>query len=196
MNKQHGNRENQFIFQGSLAGVTDVLPGDGVTPSRPIAEHGGMLKFVQNVDVPAITAGSSVDWSITYAQYSSPKPGFDLVRYAEPLDTAKKLTSRGNFWFQKAVVLRGIGLTGAVQPTQAGGTVAIGIRTKGTLSSLWTFAGAIPGGQGVVVATFENPEGVYIGTDVGDDTIEISMSAAAANVVAGRYRVVLIGCEV
>lgn len=197
MKAHFGNLDARFVYQGDLSGATGVTPGNGLTPAKPFAEHGGDLKFLIDVDVPAVVAGTSVDWSITYpAQYTTPQPIFDLLRYAEPIDTSKKLHGRGNLWIYKAAVFQGTGLTGAVQPTQGGGTMAIAIRTSGTLTNIWDYSGAIQTGQKVLVPSNEKTSGVYIGTDVADDTLSMTITATTNGIVAGRYRVILLACEI
>lgn len=192
-----GNREGRFVWRGSIASVDDPQPGEGVTPSYPIASYGGLIPFVINVNVPATTAGSLANFATTYSSsYASPHNSFDLIRYCGPLDTAKKLTGRGNLWLQKAVVMQGSVLTGAVQPTQAGGTVDFTIRTGAALTNLWNFSGAIPTGTQIITPQTELAQGVVIGTDVGDDSITFVMQPVTNNLVAGRYRIILLGCEV
>lgn len=197
MRTNHGNRDARFVYQGSLAGVTNVDPGDGITPSKPIAEHGGLLKFVTDVDVPAILAGAQADFSVTYpGSYTSPAPDFHLLRYAEPLDTAKKLNTKGNLWIQKAVVMQGTGLTGAAQWTMAGGTVAISIRVPSPSTNIWDFNGTMPTGQTIITPSNELAKGVIIGTDASDAYLAFRVSPTTNNIVAGRVRIILIGCEV
>lgn len=197
MRQNHGNRDDQFVWQGSLGGASQMNPGDGVKPSYPIAEHGGLIKIVTNIDVPAILAGGTADFSVTYpGDYTTPAPDFHILRYAQPADVAKKLAARGNLWIMKAAVFQGTGLTGAVQPTQGGGTVTMAIRTTGTLTNIWDYAGAIPLGQQVIVPTNEKANGVYIGTDVGDPYLAFRISPATNNLVAGRYRVILVVAEI
>lgn len=197
MRTNHGNRDDRHVYQGNLTGVTGVAPGDGVTPALPFATHGGLISFVIDVDVPAIGAGSNSDFSVTYpGSYASPKIGFDLIRYSEPIDTSRKLHGRGNLWCQKAIIFQGAQLTGAVQPTQGGGTMALTIRTAATTRTLWTYSGTIQAGQKILVPSSETAEGVYIGTDIGDDKLELVMSATTNAIVAGRYRALILGCEV
>lgn len=193
-----GNRDGRFVWRGSIASVNDETPGDGITPSYPIASFGGLIPFVINVDVPATAAGALADWATTYPPplYTSPENSFDLIRYVEPLDTTKKLAGRGNLWLKKAVVFQGTNLTGAVQPTQGGGTIDMAIRTAGSLTNLWQYSAAIPTGTQIVTPASELAKGVIIGTDVGDDAIVFVVQPVTNNLVAGRYRILLLGCEV
>lgn len=197
MRTQHGNRDARFVYQGDLSGVTSVSPGDGLTPGKPLASHGGLLSFVIDVEVPAIAAGANSDFGLNYAGiYTSPKIGFDLIRYSEPIDTSRKLQGRGNLWCQRAVVFQGAGLTGAAQPTQGGGTMAITIRTAAVTKTLWTYSGAIQSGQRILIPSSETAEGVYLGTDIGDDKLELVMSATTQPIVAGRLRVLILAAEI
>ena len=197
MKTNHGNRDARFVWQGSLASASDVTPGDGITPGNPIAAHGGLITFVIDVNVPAILAGATADFSVTYpSSYTTPAPGFMLLRYAEPMATAKKLHTKGNLWIKKAVVMQGTALTGSGQWTMAGGTLTAAIRTAGTATNIWDFLGTCPVGQQIITPSNELAKGVIIGTDSGDDAIELRVTPAVNNLVAGRIRVLLLGCEV
>ena len=144
MKTQHGNLDARFVYQGSLAGTSETVPGNGITPGAPLAEHGGLHKFLIDVDLPATLAGALADFSVTYpASYASPANAFHLLRYANPIDTSKKLHGKGSLWIKKAVVMQGSALTGAVQPTMVGGTIDIAIRTSGTLTNVWQYSAAI-----------------------------------------------------
>lgn len=197
MKTNHGNLDARFVYQGSLAGTSEVVPGDGLTPGAPLAEHGGLRTFRIDVDVPATVAGSLADFSVTYASsYASPANAFHLLRYANPIDTAKKLHGKGNLWIKKAVVMQGSALTGAVQPTMVGGTVDIAIRTSGTLTNIWQYSAAIATGTQIITPASELAKGVVIGTDVGEDYMTLVVQPVTQNLIAGRYRILLLGCEV
>lgn len=197
MMTNHGNREARFVYQGSLTSTSDVVPGDGITPSHPIAEHGGLKTFRIDVDVPATLAGALADFSVTYpGSYASPANAFHLLRYSEPIDTAKKLHGKGNLWIMKAVVKQGTALTGAVPPTMVGGTIDMAIRTSGTLTNVWQYSAAIATGTQIITPQLELAKGVMIGTDVGEDYMTLVVQPVTQNLIAGRLRILLIGCEV
>lgn len=197
MRTQHGNLDARFVYQGDRDSTSSVTPGDGLTPGKPLAEHGGMRKFTIDVDVPAIVAGSTADFSVTYpSDYTTPAPDFHLLRYSNPIDTSKKLHGKGGFLVAKAYVLQGTALTGAVQWMMAGGTLTVAIRTAGTLTNLWDFLGACPTGQQIITPSNESAKGVVLGTDAGEDYLVLRVTPATNNLVAGRIRIVFFGCEV
>jgi hypothetical protein len=191
----HGSREDAFIWTDSTSGIRGV--GDGITPARPIATHGGDLTFLIDVDVPNIAAGVLVG-----ADFSGTYPGlavatqFPLLRYGDPASSTTKLHGKGTLLVHDIRVILGTTITGAAPLTGSANPMSIVIAKNPGLITVWSYQGAIPSPFLVTPTTNNLP--AILGNDASftDLVIEVINSDNSHVVTGGRLRVLLQAIEI
>lgn len=193
-----GKHTKRWVAKGSAAGAVIWARGDGITPTYPIREHGGVKKALFDVLVPATAAGAQADWHDTYpATYvSAGSYELGLLVYTGPIDTAANLNGKGNLLLVDACVMGGAGISGGGPPTQVGGTTNIAIKVSGAALSGWDYSAAFPAALAGVLYP-ANQRKIVFGTDSGlGNNLVLKIDAVTNPLTAGRLRIALFFAEV
>mgnify|MGYP007122132649 CR=1 FL=1 len=197
--RNRGKGQERWAFKGGLPGATYIsLPGDGLTPTYVKAEAGGVHKVYGDILVPAVASGDFADWHDSYpAQYISPgETELDLLRYGEVIDALHDLNGKGNLHVLSFHLYSGTNVTGGAAPTMAAGTVNVAVKRQGVAGNMWSLSAAMPTAAGVVPATSVVGAGYMIGSDIGVERMIMTVDAAGGNIVAGRWRWMMLVAEV
>lgn len=166
----------------------------------PIIESAGLIKVVQDIELPATNAGNTTDWSTGDYSGLSSATMLPVLKYYNPADSGKKLNSTGNFCFYDALVFSGSPFSGAAG---FGSTVTLTITLHegtGVGSTIWSWGAATIGAGSRVLRAGRGSDTAEQYHVIGNDNSvsEICLRVAiggAVNQPACRFRLVMFGFE-
>lgn len=181
------NRDQVWLY--AHPNVASGNEGDGLLPHRPITVQGGLISCLIDVNVPATTSGNLADFSVTYPTLAPTPNVFPLLRYSNPIDTAKKLNGKGNVLITNLLVLYGANICGAAPPG-ASGTKSWDMVIKIGSRTVWSHNGPQTYDTTVNRVSAASPfVECFLGGDYGQTEMKIDSFTANENLTAGRFRI-------